>query len=89
MKRILIILLALILTLSIVGCSNEDSAGNQNNDSNTIDGGGTEQESTQAPSGEIIEITNENELFAMANDLTATYVLKNDITLTKTWKTLG
>lgn len=89
MKRILLLLLALALTFSIVGCSNEDSAGNQNNDSNTIDGGGTEQESTQSPSGEIIEITNENELFAMANDLTATYVLKNDITLTKTWKTLG
>lgn len=89
MKRILIILLALVLTFSIVGCSNEDSTGNQNNESNTIDGGGTEQESTQAPSGEIIEITNENELFAMANNLTAIYVLKNDITLTKTWKTLG
>lgn len=82
-------MLALIFTLSIVGCTNENNTGNYNNDGSTSEGDETKRESAQSPSGEIVEITNEGELFAMANDLTATYVLKNDITLTKTWKTLG
>ena len=46
-------------------------------------------DSTPIIPSETVEITTEEELFAIANDLNGSYKLMNDITLTKSWKTLG
>ena len=80
MKRIVLILMIICLMLSAVACSNTDKDGTQNNKSNSVTQDGNEIETEATPSGEIIEITDESGLLAMVNDLTATYVLKNDIT---------
>ena len=74
-------LLALVVGLAIIcfsGCS----------DTQTPDSS-SDGDSTPIIPSETVEITTEEELFAIADDLNGSYKLLNDITLTKSWKTLG
>lgn len=57
-------------------------------DGQTSDASSDGSSSPLIPS-ETVEITTEEELFAIADDLNGSYKLMNDITLTKSWKTLG
>ena len=41
------------------------------------------------PLGPVVEIHTEDDLFAVANNLSGNYKLMNDITLTKNWRTVG
>ncbi len=41
------------------------------------------------PLGSIVEIRTEDDLFAMANNVSGNYKLMNDITLTRNWRTVG
>ena len=74
-------LLALVVGLAIIcfsGCF----------DTQTPDSS-SDGDSTPIIPSETVEITTEEELFAIADDLNGSYKLLNDITLTKSWKTLG
>lgn len=74
-------LLALVVGFAIIcfsGCS----------DTQTPDSS-SDGDSTPIIPSETVEITTEEELFAIADDLNGSYKLLNDITLTKSWKTLG
>ena len=73
-------ILTLVVGLAIMcfsGCSDTQTP-------DSLDG-----DSTPIIPSETVEITTEEELFAIANDLNGSYKLMNDITLTKSWKTLG
>ena len=74
-------LLAIVVGLAIIcfsGCS----------DTQTPDSSSGGSSAPIIPS-ETVEITTEDELFAIADDLNGSYKLMNDITLTKSWKTIG
>lgn len=78
MKKNNLITISSLLILLMTGCQSNTVSTNNNNLS-----------SSSIKITETKEITNEEELFAIKDNLNCNYILKNDITLTKTWKTIG
>ncbi len=78
MKKLTIFILSIILMVSSIGCSQSDvdqSSQPHSNEENEI--------------GDAVEISTEEQLFAIGNNLSGKYILKNDITLTRQWNALG
>ena len=87
MKKIIVFLLVCIISIfGLLGCKDGNKSGEKSSKS-------SQTTSSSASHGEIpsnaVAITTEDGLNAIRNDLTATYYLASDITLTSTFATIG
>lgn len=79
MKKFTVLLVLVSLLFSFIGCSEKGEESRQ---------AASEGNSMPAKS-DVIEIYTEEQLFLIGDNLSGNYLLKNDITLTKKWKTVG